>query len=152
MVIADSVTPMRAISLAEWQRKLPTYQPDVLVVDMWAMWCTNCIEQFPEMVMLHQRYKNKNVRFVSLNLDDREDTDSLAAANRFLHKMNATFEHYHVDENLMLTFEQLDLIGIPAVFIYDQQGKIHSRLTGDDPNNQFTKEDVEQAILTLLAE
>lgn len=142
---------MQAVTLAEWDNKIQSYQPNIVVVDMWAMWCTNCIERFPDMVKLYQRYKDKNISFISMNLDDREDSDSLVAANRFLKKMNATFENYHMDENLMLTFEQLDLIGIPAVFIYDQHGKEYIRLSGDDPNNQFTKDDVEQAILTLLS-
>ena len=144
------MTPMQAITHAEWEQQLKNYQPNIVVVEMWAMWCTNCIERFPEMVKLHQQYKDKDIAFVSMNLDDREDIDSLQAADQFLNQVNATFDHYHMNENLMQTFEQLNLIGIPAVFIYDQQGNEYIRLTGDDPNNQFTEEDVEQAILALL--
>lgn len=147
---AESVSAMVPISLTEWENKLNNYKGNIIVVDMWAMWCTNCIERFPEMVKLHKQYQHDNVSFISMNLDDREDTDSITAANRFLKAMNATFEHYHMDENLMLTFESLDLIGIPAVLIYDQDGSEKFRLTGDNPNKQFTEHDVENAILTLL--
>ena len=147
---ADTVPPMVPITLEQWTDKLQSYKSSIVVVDMWAMWCTSCIERFPEMVKLHQRYKNNNIIFVSMNLDDREDAASLAAANQFLKKMNASFEHYHMDENLMLTFEQLNLIGIPAVLIYDEQGHEMFRLTGDNPNNQFNDDDIEQSIQSLI--
>ena len=143
-------TLMKPITLQQWNTKLKNYQPNILVVDMWAMWCTSCIERFPEMVKLHHKYSNENISFVSMNLDDREDLESLAAANLFLNNMNADFEHFHMDENLMLTFEKLDLIGIPAVLIYDQQGAEKFRLTGDNPNKQFTEDDIEKAILELI--
>jgi len=141
---------MVPITLDQWNSKLSGYQPNVVVVDMWAMWCTSCIERFPEMVKMHQRYKDNDIVFISMNLDDREDTESINAANRFLHKMNASFEHFHMDENIMHTFEQLNLIGIPAVLIYNQQGEEQFRLTGDNPNKQFTEADIEQAIQTLI--
>jgi|GEM_PF-2047165 len=147
---ADSVSPMIPISLSQWQTKLKDHTGNIVVVDMWAMWCTNCIERFPEMVKLHNKYKDENVIFVSMNLDDREDSSSIIDANHFLATMNATFTHYHMDENLMLTFNELDLLGIPAVLIYDQFGNEKFRLTGDNPNKQFTEYDVENAIITLL--
>ena len=147
---ATANTLMAPITLKQWNAKLNDYPPNILVVDMWAMWCTSCIERFPEMVKLHRKYNSEKITFVSLNLDDREDFESLSAANLFLDKMNADFEHYHMDENLMLTFEKLDLIGIPAVLIYDQQGIEQFRLTGDNPNKQFTEDDIEKAIQMLL--
>ena len=73
-------------------------------------------------------------------------------SNDFLVDVDARFPNYHMRENLMVAFEQLDLLGIPAVFVYDGSGAERYRLTGDDPNNQFTEADVEHAVETLLAE
>ena len=147
---ALSQEPMTVISYAEWENKRLQYLPKIVVVDMWAMWCVSCIERFPEMVKLHQKYKDQNIEFVSMNLDDREDKKSLELANQFLEKMNAKFDHYHMDENLLYAFEKIDLIGIPAVLIYDQKGNEQFRLTGDNPNKQFTEKDIEEAIIHLL--
>ena len=85
-----------------------------------------------------------------MNLDDREDTKSLKIADKFLQKMNANFDHYRMDENLLYAFEKIDLIGIPAVLIYDSKGNEQYRLTGDNPNKQFTEKDIEEAIINLL--
>ena len=48
-------------------------------------------------------------------------------------------------------FVKLDLLGIPAVYVYAPDGERRYRLTADDPYNQFTDEDVEDAIQELLA-
>lgn len=151
--IADALPDegqMILVNYAEWENRRLQYLPKIVVVDMWAMWCSSCIERFPEMVKLHDKYQNFNVEFVSMNLDDREDTMSLENANKFLEKMNANFDHYHMNENLLYSFEKINLVGIPAVLIYDSSGKEQYRLTGDNPNNQFTEKDIEDAIKNLL--
>lgn len=149
---ADNASLMKPIDYQQWIHKLESHLPSIVVVDMWAMWCVSCIERFPEMVKMHARYKNDNIVFASMNLDDRDDPESLSAANDFLRSMNAQFDHYRMDENLMVAFEKTNLIGIPAVLIYDREGKERYRLTGDNPNQQFSEDDVEQAIINLLNE
>ncbi len=149
---ADDASLMKPIDYQQWIHKLESHLPSIVVVDMWAMWCVSCIERFPEMVKMHARYKNDNIVFASMNLDDRDDPESLSAANDFLRSMNAQFDHYRMDENLMVAFEKTNLIGIPAVLIYDREGKERYRLTGDNPNQQFSEDDVEQAIINLLNE
>jgi len=55
-----------------------------------------------------------------------------------------------MNENIMFSFEKLDLLGIPTVFIYSKKGVLDYRLTGDNPNKQFTEKDIENAINKLL--
>ncbi|RZW13438.1 MAG: TlpA family protein disulfide reductase, partial [Desulfobulbaceae bacterium] len=124
----------------------------ITVVDVWASWCPPCIERFPHMVALHHEYDERGVDFISLNLDEKGDTESLQWANDFLRKTNAVFPNYHMDENMMAAFERLDLLGLPVVLIYNPDGSEAYRLTGDDPNNQFDDRDVEDAVLTLLGQ
>ena len=140
------------LTFAQWQNKLPHYQPNIVVVDNWATWCAPCIKRFPKMVELDQRYRAEGVSFVSINLDDHEDTDALQKARDFLTEVNATFDNYYMDENVIDAFEKLDLLGIPAVVIYDRSGKERYRLTGDNPNKQFTDEDIDAAVQELLTE
>ena len=147
----DSEITFSPLRYSEWIETLNTYTPSIVVVDMWATWCSSCLEEFPKMVELHQRYKDRDVQFVSMNLDDHTDQPSLDDAQKFLQKMNATFDNYWMNENLMLAFKQLDLIGIPAVIIYDRDGKERYRLTGDNPNNQYTEKDIINALEDLLA-
>ncbi len=141
---------MLPVTFQQWSEKLNQLNSNIVVVDMWAMWRASCLERFPEMVKLHNKYLGRNVKVLSLNMDDREDLQSIKRAEEFLTKMNASFEHYRIDENMLDVFEEFNLISIPAVIIYDKGGKEKYRLTGDNPNKQFTEKDVESAILTLL--
>jgi len=139
-----------AISYADWTQRLEQLTGDIVVVDFWATWCGPCLERFPHMVKLHERYGSQGVQFVSMCLDDRSDSEAITAAETFLIEEDATFHNYLMDENILDAFEKLDLLGIPAVFVYDESGTLRYRLTGDDPRNQFTNQDVDAAIEALV--
>jgi sensor domain CHASE-containing protein len=104
------------------------------------------------MVKMHDKYREQGVRFISMCLDERDDHQAVEEARQFLARQNATFAHYLMNENITDAFEKLDLLGIPAVFVYDRRGELRYRLTGDDPYNQFTEQDVEEAVGQLLKE
>ncbi len=139
------------IGFEDWKRTLASLQGRIVVVDFWATWCVPCIERFPHMVRLHHQYRNRGVTFVSISLDNRDDKQAVEEARRFLVRQKATLRNYLMNENILEAFEKLDLVGIPAVLIYDRQGRLRHRLTGDDPNRQFTEKDVEHALAALLA-
>ncbi|HLV01311.1 MAG TPA: TlpA disulfide reductase family protein [Acidobacteriota bacterium] len=141
---------LEAVTYDEWLRRLESMQGEIVVVDMWATWCIPCIERFPHMVELHEKYAGQGVRFVSMCLNDRDDPEAIKSAEAFLKRQNATFTNYLMDENVLDAFEKLGILGIPAVYIYDREGNLRYRLTGDNPNDQFTDADVEEAIVTLM--
>lgn len=139
-----------AITLDDWHQEIAALVGDIVVVDMWASWCIPCIERFPHMVELSKRYADEGVRFVSTCLDDPGDEQAIAYARNFLKEQKATFDNFLINENVADSFEKLDLMTIPAVFIYGRNGELSYRLTADDPDNQFTDQDVEAAIDELL--
>ncbi len=140
------------VSYSDWQERLTSWKDDIVVVDFWATWCYSCIKRFPRMVELDQKYRDRGVRFVSMLLEDPDDSMAISMAGQFLARQNAAFEHFMMQENMMDSFEWLDLLGIPAVFIYEPGGALRVRLTGDNPNNQFTDEDIDQEIAALLSD
>ena len=144
-----SLTP---VNFEQWQGELAALEGQIVVVDMWATWCVPCVERFPKMVELFHEYSPRGVTFVSMCLDDREDAEAVAYAGEFLGKQKAVFANYLMDEIVTEGFVKLDLLGIPAVYVYAPDGERRYKLTADDPYNQFTDEDVESAIQELLAE
>jgi thiol-disulfide isomerase/thioredoxin len=150
---APAKVTLLPVTYDQWQQRLAGYRGNIVVVDLWATWCAPCVQRFPHMVELSKRYAGqKGLRFVSIAFEDRTDPAALQSAYHFLVKQNATFDNFRMDEIIPDAFDKLNLQGIPAVFLYDRSGKLRFRLTGDDPNRQFTSNDVEQAVRTLLAE
>jgi thiol-disulfide isomerase/thioredoxin len=140
------------ITHAAWEERLKSYRPDIVVVDFWATWCAPCVERFPKMVEMAERYRSRGVRFVGVCMEDREDRVAVAGAGRFLVEKRATFDNFLLDEPLLEGFGKVGLLGIPAVLVYGRDGNLSARLTGDDPNRQFDENDIEAAIERLLAQ
>lgn len=81
----DSV-PLKTVTLSEWEAVLASHQGEIVVVDFWATWCISCLERFPHMVTMSERYKTKKVRFISMLLEDPEEPEAIALAHQFLNK------------------------------------------------------------------
>ena len=123
------------------------------IVDAWASNCGPCKENFPHLIQLNQKYGKKGTReLVSLSLDDTTDAKAVDSAKRFLVEKKATFLNILLDEELGVGFEKLNINAIPAVFLYGPDGKELQRFTMDDANNQFTYQQVEEKVASLLGE
>jgi len=125
-------------------------QAKFTVVDAWATTCGPCKENFPHLVEMHHKYGKKGLAVISLSLDDNSDKKALVDAEKFLQEKKAEFTNILLDEEFGVGFEKLNIGAIPAVFLYGPDGKEIARFTMEDPNNQFTYDDVEKAIVAVL--
>lgn len=121
------------------------------LMDAWATWCGPCKENFPHVVEMHQKYGGKGIAVISLSMDDPSDPKALKEANAFLKEKKAVFTNWLLDEEPDAAFEKLKLRTIPAVFLFGPDGKELKRYTMDDPDDQFTYEDVEKDVQDLVA-
>ena len=120
------------------------------IVDAWSTTCGPCKENFPHVVEMHRKYASKGLAVISLSLDDPSDKAAVDEAEKFLKAKKAAFTNVLLDENFGDGFEKLNVNAIPAVFVFGPDGKEVKRFTMDDPNNQFTYEEVEKAVVALL--
>ncbi len=120
------------------------------VVDAWATWCAPCKENFPHLVEMHKKYADKGLAVISLSLDDVEKPKKIAEAKAFLTETKAVFTNFVLDETQDAAFDRLNIVAIPAVFLFGPDGKEIKRFTLDDPNKQFTYDEVEKAIVAAL--
>jgi thiol-disulfide isomerase/thioredoxin len=120
------------------------------MVDAWATWCGPCKENFPHVVEMHKKYGDKGLAVVSLSFDDPAVAKQVSDAKRFLAEKKAVFTNFLLDEEQGVGFEKLDINSIPAVFLYGPAGKLVKRFTMDDPNHQFTYDEVEKSVVALL--
>mgnify|MGYP000914514368 CR=1 FL=1 len=44
-----------------------------LYVDIWATWCRPCLQQLPAMKELEEKYRDSNIEFVSISVDNDRD-------------------------------------------------------------------------------
>jgi thiol-disulfide isomerase/thioredoxin len=150
--VAEGVT-LHRLSWKQFKEKLQTQNKSVkyTLVDAWSTTCGPCKENFPHVLEMSRKFSSKGLAVVSLSLDDPSDKSAVAEAEKFLKEKHANVTNVLLDEAFGDGFDKLDISGIPAVFIYGPDGKEVKRFTMDDPNNQFTYDEVEKAVVALLA-
>lgn len=126
------------------------------LVDCWASWCGPCKENYPHLKEMDSKYREQGLRVIALSFDGglgepEYDDKEIAAAKKFINAQKAAFDNFRLNEERDQMFEKFDISTIPAVFVYDEAGKLIKRYTWDDPNNQFTYEQVEKDVAGLLS-
>lgn len=141
---ADAETPAdQAIVLQEFDWKqlqdlVASHKGKVVVVDLWSTSCEPCLREFPHLVALQKQHPT-DVVCISY------DCDFIGAKNKpvayyrervlkFLESAGAktlinTMSTIAADE----LFVQIDVDSIPAVYVYDQSGKLAKRFDNRTP-------------------
>jgi thiol-disulfide isomerase/thioredoxin len=133
--------------------RLAKNPPEVklVLVDAWATYCPPCMENFPHLLQMHHTYGSKGLKVISASFDDPEAAEDVAKAEKFLLEQKAVITNVLIKEDYGVPYEKFNINAIPAVFLYTPDGKEYQRFTMDDPNNQFTYEDVEKAVKAYLS-
>lgn len=103
---------------------LRDFRGKVLLVNLWASWCSPCVEELPSLDRLQAKLKDSDVRILPLSMDNEE----LPRIKNFLtaHQI----KNLPVLEGEMSSLSELGIAGIPATIIIDRQGHEIGRVMG----------------------
>jgi thiol-disulfide isomerase/thioredoxin len=106
---------------------LSEYRGDIVVMNVWGSWCSDCRAEEPALEETYERYKGEHVQFVGINTRD-DNAAALAYASSF----GMTYPSLQdPDETLLLRFKSILPSGsIPSTVIVDKQGKVAARIIG----------------------
>jgi thiol-disulfide isomerase/thioredoxin len=129
----ESAAP--TVEISSWdqtQKRREEFRGKVVVLDVWSTYCDPCIREFPNLVALQKRFGDK-VRCISFDTDYsgavREPPESfrkLVLAFLSKHGADRLLNVISNDPNEDL-YNKLHFGGPPAVFVYDQTGKLVKR-------------------------
>lgn len=92
----------------------------VFIIDFWATWCAPCIESIPHMNELVEKYKNKNVKFISITYEPGK------LVSKFLEDHNMKSE-VALDNDFKM-FRSYNAWAIPNIVMINSNGKIAGRI------------------------
>ena len=93
-------------------------------IDVWATWCGPCLREIPSLKEVENDYKNKNVQFVSISIDEAKDYDKWKA---MVTEKQLGGIQLMADSNWKSKFvEDYAIMGIPRFILIDPQGNIVS--------------------------
>jgi thiol-disulfide isomerase/thioredoxin len=127
---------------AEVPLNLDDLRGRVVYLDFWASWCAPCRFSFPWMQSMKQRYGDRGLTVVAINVDrDR------VAADRFLSQYHTDFE-VRFDPAGQLA-ERFRVSGMPTGVLIDRHGQLRYTHVGFRPADESA---YEQHLRTLVAE
>lgn len=112
---------------------LARHAGQVVYLDFWASWCGPCMQSFPWLAQMHDKYQGQGLRIVAVNLDR-----SRAAAERFLARVPAPFELVFDPKGVQA--ERFGVAGMPHSFLIGRDGQPLSNHIGFLPSEQAMRE------------
>lgn len=112
----------------------------VVYLDFWASWCIPCRQSFPFMNEMHERYGDRGLVILAINVDSDR-----GAAREFLQRYPADFRVLY-DPKAALP-PAYDVMGMPTAFLIDHSGEIAATKTGFRLDE---REETEQQLVELL--
>lgn len=120
--------------------KLSNYKGKLVYLDFWASWCGPCKQSFPWLNEMQQKYGNKGLNVLAVNLDN-----NTADALVFLKEVPAKFTVVY--DPKAITPKLFSIKGMPSSALIDEQGKVLFFHTGF---KSVDKALLEQAIVNAI--
>lgn len=112
----------------------------VTLLVFWATWCTPCLMEIPALVNLHGKYRDRNFRVVSINVDDPEGQ-----------KVKSISREYGINYPVLIGNEDVmkqfgGVTALPTSFLIGRDGRIREKLQG-----LRSEDELEKLILEALS-
>ena len=109
-----------------------------VVINFWASWCPPCRQESPHFQRLWQRYRERGVIFVGVDIQDTEE-DALA----YIQEFGLTFPNV-LDPDGAVSIDY-GVIGLPVTFFIGADGVVLGRWVG-----AISEADLDEWIVALL--
>lgn len=97
----------------------------VLFLNVWATWCVPCVEEFPDLVRLHEEFGNKDVEVVGISADFDDEVETKIVP--FLKKQKVPFQNYVASfkrqDDFINAVDRSWSGALPVSLIFDTGGK-----------------------------
>ncbi|WP_240377638.1 TlpA family protein disulfide reductase [Bacillus piscicola] len=107
---------------------LSNYEGNVVIMNLWASWCDPCRREMPELMKLHQEYKDKGVTVVTVNMNSYERTQE--EAEKFVKEHDMEQTPAMIDEEGEVA-DLYNLQLLPTTYILDENRKIVDKIAGE---------------------
>lgn len=114
---------IKEVTSTELKEVIRSNKDKIVAVTFWATWCKVCVEHLPELNTLYGKYKDKNVEFIGVSLDDK-----LKAVYDFAEKKGITFPILRAKDKEEMSYVY-NIRKIPSICYY-KDGQLEHREEG----------------------
>ena len=110
-----------------------------VVLNFWASWCGPCKDEAPLLQQASQRWRDKGVAFVGIDVKDfRGD------AREFLERYGVTYPNVHDGKGS--TIGRYGVTGYPETYFIDARGRVRYRIAGPVDDAQEVDDGIRRAL------
>jgi len=109
------------------QRQLSEWQGKIRIINFWATWCPPCLKEIPEFIKLQTEFKNNNLQFIGIAIEDQ------TTVKEYLNNNPVNYPMLIGGDKAIALSQQLGNIvnAVPFSLIINQQGQIIHRQPGE---------------------
>lgn len=119
---------------------LDDHRGKVILLNFWATWCVPCRVEIPDLVELHQRYRDRGLAVLGVSIND-----SVARLDPFVRQLGISYPVLIGAGRYDLQEAFGPLVGYPTSFLISRDGVVCVQHTG-----RASKADLEREIAALL--
>jgi len=120
---------------------LESLRGTVVLLNLWATWCTPCRQETPYLQSVYEENKDRGFEIVGISMDTGDAADDVAM---FVDDFQVTYTILH--DPSMKGMELYQVLGLPATFLIDREGVLrwmrYGPIPEDDPVFLQALEDV----------
>ena len=128
----------RFVDASDVKELVASREGEVVLLNFWATWCPPCVREFPELVEVEKRYRNRGFAVISISIDFPQKMEKELLP--FLEEHQPGFDVYLKKDGDVTAFTRSidpEWKGtLPATFFYDRRGrpsvKRYSEMTGPE--------------------
>lgn len=94
--------------------ELKNLKAPVVLINFWASWCTPCLEEFPSLVELRNRFSEEEVKIFGVNSDEKDQAQKI---KKTLEKYKLNFDIVPDSDSEILNRFMISAIPVTIIFV-----------------------------------
>lgn len=121
--------PFTLPSLTGQSVSLGDLKGDIVLINIWATWCKDCVQEMPEFEKLYQKYHEKGLSIIAISIDKK----GKSAVEDFLKRENLTLTYPILLDPDGRVARAYQLRWVPVTIVVGRDGNIIEKIMGAKP-------------------
>ena len=116
-------------------QKISDRKGKVVLVNLWGVWCGPCRDEMPHLAELQEKYREKDLQVIGLNIGDEEfEPENVERIKEFAADMNVNYELARIPNALTREYNKMTKFdGVPLSVLIDREGRMRGVFLGGGP-------------------
>jgi len=135
--------------------KLDDLRGNVVVLNVWGIWCGPCRAEIPDLVKLAADHKSDKLLVLGLNVGNEDgQPEKMRAIRSFKKKLDVNYGLVQASDEVMLDsfFRATRKQSLPQTMVIGPDGELRAMYTGYGPTVRFARVTVEGILASMTAQ